>query len=145
MTGTGGHPPDTTVTQAAHGMNTEDLDTVALYPDPEITATGAAATMIPIGVNPDHSIGLHTAISHKTEAPVPITTVMIHHTTDNPPIGIPPEMTADPAKEPECNITNRPEDLHGNLKIESTNKSQSTTHHWIITVQMTAIGHQMMI
>ena len=39
-------------------MNTEDLDTVALDPDPMTTATGAAATMIPIGVDPDHSIGL---------------------------------------------------------------------------------------
>ena len=126
-------------------MNTEDLDTVALDPDPAITATEAAATMIPIGVNPDHSIDLHAATSQETEASVPITPIVIHHTADNQPVGIPPEMTADLATDPEGNITNCPEDLHGNLKIESTNKSQSMSHHRFTTVQMTAIGPQMMI
>ena len=145
MTGARGHPPDTAVTQAAHGMDTEDLDTVILDPDPTITATEAAATTIPTGVDPDHSIDLHATISQETEAPVPITTIMIHHTTDNPPVGIPPEMTADLATDPEGNITTCPKDLHGNLKIESTNKSQLMTHHQITTVQMTAIGPQMMI
>ena len=145
MTGAGDHLPDTTVTPVAHGMNTEDLDTATLDPDPAITATGAAATTIPIGVDPDHSIGLCATISHEIEAPVPTTAIMIHHTADNPPVGIPPEMTADLAMEPEGNITNHPEDLHGNLKIESTNKSQSMTHHLITIVQMTAIGPRMMI
>ena len=126
-------------------MGTEDLDTVVLDPDPTITATEAAAATIPTGVDPDHSIDLHAAISQETEAPVPITTIMIHHTADNPPVGIPPEMTADLATDPEGNITNCPEDLHGNLKIESTNKSQLTIHHQITTVQITAIGPQMMI
>ena len=101
--------------------------------------------MIPIGVNPDHSIGLHAAISHEIEAPVPITAIVTHHTTDNPPVGIPPEMTADLATKPEGNTTNHPEDLHGNLKTESTNKSQSTTNHLITIVQMTEIGPWMMI
>ena len=110
-----------------------------------ITATGAAAATIPVGVNPDHSIGLCTTISHEIEAPVPITAIVIHHTADNPPLGIPPEMTAVLATGPEGNITNHPKDLHGNLKIESTNKSQSMTHQQITTVQMTAIGPQMMI
>ena len=110
-----------------------------------ITATEAAATTIPTGVDPDHSIDLHTAISQETEAPVPITAIMIHHTADNPPVGIPPEMTANPTTDPEGNITNRPKDLHGNLKIESTNKSQLTIHHQITTVQITVIGPQMMI
>ena len=126
-------------------MDTEDLDTVVLDPDPAITATEAAATTIPTGVNPDHSIDLHTAISQETEATVPITAIMIHHTADNPPVGIPTEMTADLTTDPEGNITNRPKDLHGNLKIESTNKSQLMTHHQITTVQMTVIGPQMMI
>ena len=81
-------------------MDTEDLDTVVLNPDPAITATEAAATTIPAGVDPDHSIDLHAAISQETEAPVPITTIVIHHTADNPPVGIPPEMTADPAHGP---------------------------------------------
>ena len=145
MTGARDHLPDTTVTPVTHSMNTEDLDTAALDPNPAITATGAAATTIPLGVDPDHSTGLHATISHEIEAPVPTTTIMIHHTTDNPPVGIPPEMTADLATEPEGNITNRPKDLHGNLKIESTNKSQSTTPHLITIVQMTAIGPRMMI
>ena len=70
---------------------------------------------------------------------------MIHPTADNPPVGMPPEMTADLATEPEGNITNRPEDLHGNLRTESINKSQSTIHHLITIVQMTAIGPRMMI
>ena len=144
-TGAGDHPPDTTVTQVTHGMNTEDLDTVTLDPNPMITATGVAATVIPVGVNPDHSIGLHTAISHKIEAPVPITTVMTHHTTDNLPVGIPSEMTADLATKPEGNTTNCPKYLHGSLKIENINKSQLTIHHLITIVQMTATGHRMMI
>ena len=126
-------------------MNTEDLDTVTLDPDPVTTATGAAATTIPIGVDPDHSIGLLTAISHEIEAPVPITAIVIHPTADNPPVGMPPEMTADLATEPEGNITNHPKDLHGNLRTESINKSQSTIHHLITIVQMTAIGPWMMI
>ena len=145
MTGARDHLPDTTVTPVAHGSNTEDPDTVILDPDPTITATGAAATTIPIGVDPDHSIGLLATISHEIEAPVTITAIVIHHTTDNPPVGIPPEMTADLTTEPEGNITNRPKDLHGNLKTESTNKSQSMTHHLITIAQMTAIGPWMMI
>ena len=108
-------------------------------------SSGAAATMIPVGVNQDHSIRLRATISHEIEAPVPTTAIMIHHTADNPPVGIPPEMTADLTMEAEGNITNRPKDLHGNLKIESTNKSQSTTHHLITIVQMTAKGLWMMI
>ena len=126
-------------------MDKEDLDTVILDPDPTITAAEAAAATIPAGVDPDHSIDLHATISQETEAPVPITAVMIHHTADNPEVGIPPEMTPDLATDPEGNITNCPEDLHGNLKIESTNKSQLTIHHQITTVQITAIGPQMMI
>ena len=65
------------ITQATHGTNTEDLDTVAPNPDPMIIATGAAAATIPAGVDPDHSIGLCAAISHDIEAPVPITAVML--------------------------------------------------------------------
>ena len=125
-------------------MNTEDLDTVALNPNPTITATGAAAATPLIGINPDHSIGLLATISHETEAPVPITVVVIHPIADIPPVGIPSEMTADLTTEPYDNITTHPEDLHGNLKIESINKSQLTIH--LITIaQMTVIGARMMI
>ena len=139
------HLPDTTVIPVAHGTNTEDLDTVALNLDPMITATGATATMIPVGVDPDHSIGLLATISHEIEAPVPITAIVIHLTTDNPPVGMPPEMTADLTTEPKGNITNHPEDLHGSLEIENINKSQLTIHHLITIVQMTVIGPRMMI
>ena len=145
MKGARDHLPGTTVTPVTHDMNTEDLDTVALDPDPTTTATGAAAATIPIGVDLDHSIGLLAAISHKIEAPVPITTIVIHPTADNPPVGMPPEMTADLTTEPEGNITNCPKDLHGNLRTESINKSQSTIHHLIIIVWMTAIGPWMRI
>ena len=144
MTGARGHPPDTAVTRAAHNMNIKDPDTVALDPDPTITATEAAATMIPIGVDPDHSTDCHTTISQETEAPAPITAIMIHHTTDNPPVGIPPEITADLTTDPEGNIINCPEDLHGSLKIKSTNMSPLMIHHQTTTVQMTVIGHQIM-
>ena len=126
-------------------MNIEDLDTVALDPDPAITATEAAAATIPIEVNRDRSIDLHATISQETEAPAPITAIVIHHTADNPPVGIPPEMTVDLTTSPEGNITNHPKDFHGNLEIKSTNKSQLTTHHQITAVQMTVIGHQMMM
>ena len=125
--------------------NTEDLDTVTLGPNPATTATGTAAATIPIGVDPDHSIGLLAAISHEIEAPVPITAVVICPTTDNPPVGRPPEMTADLATEPKGNHTNHPEDLHGSLEIENINKSQLMIHHLITIVQMTVIGPRMMI
>ena len=144
-TGARGHPLGTAVTQAADSMDTDDLDIVILDPDPAITATEAAAAMIPTGVSPDHSIDLHATTSHEIEAPVPTTAIVIHHTADNPPVGIHSEMTTDLAMEPEGNITNHPENLHGNPEIESTNKSQLTTHQQITTVQITAIGPQMMI
>ena len=126
-------------------MDTEDLGSATLDPDPTTTAIGAAAAMIPRGVDQDHSIGLPTAISHVIEAPAPITAAMIHPTADSPPVDMSPEMTADPAIKPENSSTNHPEDLHGNLRTENINKSQSMIHHRITIVQMTAIGPQMMI
>ena len=126
-------------------MDTEDLGSATLDPDPTTTAIGAAAATIPGGVNQDHSIGLPTTIYHVIEAPAPISTTMIHPTTDSPPVDMSPEMTADPAIKPENSSTNHPEDLHGNLRTENINKSQSMIHHWITIVQMTAMGPQMMI
>ena len=145
MKGAGDHLPGITVTPVTHGMNTEDLGTVTLDPDPATTAIGAAAAMIPIGVDQDHSIGLLAAISHVIETPAPITTTMTHPTADNPPVDMPPEMTTDLATEPESNSTNHPKDLHGNLRTENINKSQSMIHHLITIVQMTTIEPQMMI
>ena len=126
-------------------MNTEDLGSATLDPDPTTTAIGATATMTPRGVNQGHSIGLLAAISCMIEAPAPIIAAMIHPTTDSPPADTSPETTADLAIEPENSSTNHPEVLHGNLRTENINKSQSTIHHRIIIVQMTAIGPRMMI
>ena len=137
--------PGVTVKQLAHVMDTEDLGSAALDPDPMTTAIGAAAATIPGGVDQDHSIGLPTAISHVIEAPAPITTAVIHPTADSPPVDISPETTADPTIKPKNSCTNHPEDLHGNLRTENINKSQSMIHHWITIVQLTAIGPQMMI
>ena len=78
MAGTKDHPPSITATPVTHDTNTEDLDTVALSPDPAITVTGAAATTPLTAVSPDHSIGLPAAISHATGAPVSTTIIMIH-------------------------------------------------------------------
>ena len=126
-------------------MNTEiDLDSVALDPDPVTIAIGAAATMTPVGVDPDHSTDLPIATSHMIEAPAPTTAIATHPTTDLPLTGIPPEMTADLAIDLENNTTNRPEDLlplhtlhHGSLRTGNINRSQLMTHHWNTIVQMT--------
>ena len=126
-------------------MDTEDLGSAALDPNPTTTAIGAAATMIPRGVDQDHSQGLLTTISHMTEAPAPIIATMTHPTADSPPADMPLKTTADPAIKPENSSTNCPKDLHGNLRRENRNKSQSTIHHRITIVQMTVIGLQMMI
>ena len=126
-------------------MDTEDLGSATLDPDPTTTAIGAAATTIPGGVNQDHSIGLLATISHVIEAPAPITAAMIHPTADSPPVDMSPKTTADLTIKPENSSTNHPKDLHGNLRTENINKSQSMIHHQITIVQMTAIGPQMMI
>ena len=76
-------------------MNTEDLGSAALNPNPVTTAIGAAANMIAGGVDQDHSIGLLATISHVIEAPAPITTAVIHPITDSPPVDMSPETTAD--------------------------------------------------
>ena len=79
------------------------------------------------------------------EALAPITAAMTHPTADNPPVDMPPKMTADLATEPESNSTNRPKDLHGNLRTENINKSQSMINHQITIVQMTTTEPRMMI
>ena len=126
-------------------MNTEDLGSAALDPNPATAAIGAAAAMTPREVTQGHSIGLLATISRMIEAPAPITADVIHPTTDSLPADMSPEMTADLAIEPTNSSTNCPKVLHGNLRTENINKSQSTIHHRIIIVQMTAIGPRMMI
>ena len=141
----GGLLPDITVTPGAHVMNTEtDLDSVALNPEPLITAIEAAATMTHIGVDPDHSTGLLAATSHMIQAPAFTAAVVIHPTADT--LGMPPEMTADLTIDLENTTTTQPEALHhlhtlhhGSLKTGNINGSQLMTHPQIIKVQMTQI------
>ena len=126
-------------------MNTEDLGSATLDPDPTTAAIGAEAATTPGKVAQGHSIGLLAAISCVIEAPAPITADVIHPTTDSLPADMSPKMTADLAIEPKNSSTNCPKVLHGNLRTENINKSQSMIHHQIIIVQMTVIGPQMMI
>ena len=134
-------------------MNTEtDQDSVALDPDPMTTAIGATATTTLIGANQGHFTGLPNVISHVTEATAPTTAIVTHPTTDIPIAGIPPEMTAGLAIDPENTTTNWPENLHhphtlhrGSLRTENINKSQLMTHHWIIMTQTTMTATLMMI
>ena len=108
-------------------------------------AIGAAAATTPREVAQGHSIGLLATISHMIEVPAPITADGIHPTADSLPADMSPKMTADLAIEPANSSTKHPEVLHGNLRTENINKSQSAIHHWIIIVQMTAISPGMMI
>ena len=148
MTEAVGPLPDITVTPVAHAMNTEiDLDSVALDPDPMTTAIGAAAATSLVGVDQDHSTGLPIATSHMIEAPALTAAIMTH-----PTVGIPPQMIADLAIDPENTTTNWPKDLHhlhtlhhGNLRTGNINRSQSMTHHQITIVQMTTTATLMMI
>ena len=134
-------------------MNTGiDLDSVALDPDPVITAIGVVAAMTLIVVDPDHSTDLSIATSHMIEAPAPTTAAMTHPTTDLPLTEIPPKMTADLDIDLENNITNWPKDLHplhtlhhGNQRTGNINRSQSKTHHQNTIVQMTMTATLMMI
>ena len=126
-------------------MNTEDLGSATLDPDPTTAAIGAAAATTPREVTQGHSIGLLATMSCMIEGPAPITADVIHPTADSLPADMSPEMTADLTIEPTNSSTNCPKVLHGNLRTENINKSQSMIHLWIIIVQMTAIGPQMMI
>ena len=94
-------------------MNTEtNLDSVALDPNAMTTAIGATATRTHAGVDLGHSTGLPGTISHMIEAPAPTAAIVTHPTTDIPLTGMPPEMTADLAIDPENTTTNWPKDPH---------------------------------
>ena len=146
MTEAGGLLPGIIVTPGAHVMNTEiDLDSAAFDPEPVTTAIGAAAAMTHIGVSQDHTTDLLNATSHVIEAPAPTAAIMIHPNTDIP--GMPPEITADLAIDPENTTTNQPEALHhlhtvhhGSLRTGNINRSQSTTCHQITIVQTIPIA-----
>ena len=153
MTEVGDLPLDVTATPDAHAINTEtDLTSVALDPNPVTTAIGVVATMTLVEVTPDHSTDLPIKTSHVTEAPVPTAAIMIHLTADPHLTGTLPEMTADPDIGSGNISTNQTKDLHpchrhhpGNTRTENTNKSQSMTHHWNTTAQMTMTVTPMVI
>ena len=105
----------------------------------------SSTATIPRGVNQDHFHRFLAANSHVTEAPAPIIAAVTHPTADSLPADVPCEMTADPTTKPKNSSTNCPKDLHGNLRTENINRSQSMIHHQITIVWMTAIGPQMMI
>ena len=119
-----------------------------VIPDPAhiIMDIGEAEVMTPIGATPDHSTDLPSIVSHATEAQAPTTIAVTHCTTDLHPIGIFPEMTADPDTNPKNNITTQHKDpcqTHmqclGSIRIEDTNRSQLVIHHPNTTLLMIMI------
>ena len=73
-----------------------DTGLIVLDPTHITVDTGVAVTMTPIEVTPDHFTGPHIIVLHATGAQAHITTAAIHHITDPHPVGISPEMTANP-------------------------------------------------
>ena len=130
------------------------IDPGSVIPDPaHITiGIGVAAVMTPIGAAPGHSTDLPNVVSHATEAQVPTTITVTHHTADLHPIGIFPEMTADLNTNPQNNITNQHKDPHpphkqhlGSTRIRDKSRSPLMTHPQNTTAQMTMIATQRMI
>ena len=130
------------------------IDPGSVIPNPThiTTGIGVAAVTTPIGVAPGHSTDLPNIVSHATEAQVPTTIAMTHHTTDLHPIGIFPKMTADLDTNPQNTTTNQHKDPHplhkhylGSTRIRDKSRSPLTTHLQNTTVQMTMIVTQRMI
>ena len=130
------------------------IDPGSVVPNPThiTTGIGVAAITTPIGVTPGHSTDLPNVVSHATEAQVPTTIAMTHHTTDLHPIGIFPEMTANLDTNPKNTITNQHKDPHplhkqhlGSTRIRDKSRSPLMTHLQNTTAQMTMIVTQRMI
>ena len=125
------------------------IGTGSVVPNPTHTTldTGVTATMTPTGVAPDHFIDLHIIAFHATEAQVHTTIAMTHHTADPHPIGIFPEITADPDHtNPTSSFTNQHKDLLqaqkqqiGKIRTEVTNRLQLTIIPQNTIVQMIRI------
>ena len=113
------------------GTDSANLDLTHITPD-----IGVTAIVITAGAILDHFIDPHTIASRVTEVPAHTTTTVTHHITDPHHADISPEMTVDPEhRDPASNIINPHEDhlpVHsqhpGSLRIESTNRLQSTIH-----------------
>ena len=130
------------------------IDPGSVVPNPtHITiGIGVAAIMTSIGAAPGHSTDLPNIVSHATEAQVPTTIAMTHHTADLHPIGIFPEMTEDLDTNPKNNITNQHKDPHpphkqhlGSTRIRDKSRSPLMTHPQNTTAQMIVIVTQRMI
>ena len=130
------------------------IDPVSVVPNPThiTTGIGVAATITPTGAAPGCPTGLPDVVSHATEAQVPTTITVTHHTADLHPIAILPEMTADLDTNPKNNITNQHKDPHpphkqhlGSTRIRDKSRSPLITHHQNTTAQMIMIVTQRMI
>ena len=90
------------------------IDPDSVVSDPAHIHTGIEVAVIttPVGVAPGHSTDLCNVVSHATEAQVPTTIIVTHHTVDLHPIGIFPKMTADLNTNPENTTTNQHKDPH---------------------------------
>ena len=140
-------------TPDVHTMITRiDPGLVIPGPTPITIDVGVAAIMTPVEATPGHSTDLPNVVSHTTEAQVPTTIAMTHHTTDLHLIGILPKMTADLNTNPQNNTTNSHKDPHpphkqhlGSIRIRDTSRSPLTTHHQNTTAQMIMIVTQRMI
>ena len=129
-----------------------DPGSVIPGPTPITIDIGVAAIMTPVEATPGHSTDLPDVVSHATEAQVPTTIPMTHHTRDLHLIGILPEMTADINTNAENNTTNQHKDPHpphkqhlGSIRIRDTSRSPLTTLHQNTTAQMIMIVTQRMI
>ena len=71
-------------------LTTTRIDPGSVIPDPThiTTGIGAAAITTPIGVTPGHFTDLPNVVSYTTEAQVPTSIAVTHHTADHHPIGI---------------------------------------------------------
>ena len=131
-----------------------EIGTGSVIPDPTHTTldTGVTAILTPAGATPDCFIDLHIIAFHATGAQAHTATAVKHHIADLHPIGISPEMTADPDHtNPTSNITNQHKDLQvhkqclGKIRTEGTNRSQSMILPQNTIVQMSRIVTPRMI
>ena len=130
------------------GTDSADLDLTHITPD-----IGVTAVVIPTGTILDHFIDPHTIASCITEVPAHTATTVTHHIADPHHADISPDTTVDPEhRDPANNIINSHKDhlpFHsqhpGSLRIESTNRLQSTIHPQNIIAQMNRTVIQRMI
>ena len=112
------------------GTGSTDLDLT-----PIILGIGVTVTVTLTGVALDPFTNPHATAHYATEAQAPIATTETQHTTDPPPAGVSPEMTADPEHAHPANIITKPQKDHlpvhiqhpGSPKTGSTNRLQLMT------------------